>query len=982
MQGTWVAMVVLIVVSGSMGLLIPLSHLGTPSGALAKPSHAAPDQLPATHSDLVVGPGQLFVIQPTLSGPTYYQGGNITVEAGGTLIVRNVTLSFVQFVSNSGTAEQRLSHIYHFLDSGTVDFYNANLTTDALVINAYAKLNLTVTGTLGAWNSTFAFPGWINVMGSQAVMTLNGSKVIANPEVAGLNEPPAIYGDTLYAATVNVSGGATMNLFASQLTGTYADNQILNGIPRPLPLTNLSASKLTGAGVDYTAFQTPTDSANLTLDWSYPGAGARSGFITVYYDDTNGPGTAVQSNNTVAPVSVGYGGTAFPLGSLTFLNSSFGTQSLSFTPGLLAAISQAGMLNYLNYTGDFGVGPSKIAVDFGTVTGPSVSLSGVQFQMNTTGLSYDITVTGAGSTLSAADSSLGLTWNLPPANNNPYSLSAPYPWSSNKLLLEDGANAYLANLTVPSSIPGVFSSSAVLPDAQSFAYFYRWAQFNLTGAGGLALAGAHVAAYYAYNTDQLSNATANALNTLSTADPSIWGYVQYWDSLHGIPAYATSDLAGRASLLLASSDISGPTLPDGSFLGGYHIGITVPAASIKSHWFNWSVSPYPEGVAMNTPGYDRADFGPAQSFPQFTLSVRFAFFNATVPATTTINLGQQYISTGNVVYNGSQAATVTLTATPAGGVTSILIASTPTLSGHPFTMFWGSLQGVLSPGTSYTLTATATYDGSRGVYNVPGTFSVPSSTPSSPTSFFNQKFLGLPLWVWLAIAGAVVAGLVAFLLVARRQAAGKLVECGECGNLIPEEATVCPKCGAEFEADLIRCSRCASTIPADSKECPECAAQLLGKPGEGEADPERQGYADFTEKYRAEAKREFGENYSEGAFWDWWKRQPSYTSFNQWKLQQGSGTPRAGMTAPPVGRQTAYVAAPVPRQPPRGGGGAAAAARMPVSPPVSSPPASTPQAPTGEGPMAAGGALTACPNCGKEIPPEYLVCPFCGAVTQ
>ena len=133
-----------------------------------------------------------------------------------------------------------------------------------------------------------------------------------------------------------------------------------------------------------------------------------------------------------------------------------------------------------------------------------------------------------------------------------------------------------------------------------------------------------------------------------------------------------------------------------------------------------------------------------------------------------------------------------------------------------------------------------------------------------------------------------------FLFVARRQAAGKLVECGECGNLIPEDATVCPKCGAEFETDLIRCSRCASTIPADSKFCPECAAQLLGTPGEAESDPEKQAYADFTEKYRAEAKKELGDNYSEGAFWDWWKRQPTYTPFSQWSLQQGQGTARAG----------------------------------------------------------------------------------------
>ncbi|HEY6238707.1 MAG TPA: zinc-ribbon domain-containing protein, partial [Thermoplasmata archaeon] len=30
----------------------------------------------------------------------------------------------------------------------------------------------------------------------------------------------------------------------------------------------------------------------------------------------------------------------------------------------------------------------------------------------------------------------------------------------------------------------------------------------------------------------------------------------------------------------------------------------------------------------------------------------------------------------------------------------------------------------------------------------------------------------------------------------------------------------------------------------------------------------------------------------------------------------------------------------------------------------------------------AAAAMKPCSNCGKEIPPDYLVCPFCGAVTQ
>ena len=327
-----------------------------------------------------------------------------------------------------------------------------------------------------------------------------------------------------------------------------------------------------------------------------------------------------------------------------------------------------------------------------------------------------------------------------------------------------------------------------------------------------------------------------------------------------------------------------------------------------------------------------------------------------------------------LAYNGSQTAVITLTATPVGGGQAVEIAAGVGLSGTNFSIAWFALQPLLVPGTTYTLTATATYNSRSTNDSNFATFTVPP-TPSSSTNFFLQTFLGLPLWVWLAIAAAAAIAIVLFLFVVRRKAAGKLVECGECGNLIPEDATICPKCGAEFESDLIRCSRCASTIPANSKSCPECAAQLLGTPGEAESDPEKQAYADFTEKYRAEAKRELGDNYSEGAFWDWWKRQPTYTPFSQWSLQQGQGTARAGMTAPPAGTETTPEAEPG-AKPPKDGAGWVEGPRAKAAAP-------TPAAPTTTAPAApAGAGLKACPSCGKEIPAESLVCPFCNAVTS
>lgn len=970
---TWVLLATLVVVAGTAGFLamvVPGTTASSPSptASIASAPPIVPSADPATHGDLVVGAGQTYVIQPTLGGHTYYQGGNITVESGGTLWVRNVTLSFVQFVGDSGTAAQRLGHIYHFVDQGTVGFYNSTLTTDVQVINTYAKLNLTVTGSLTAWQSTFAFPGWFFISGSSADVTLNASTITSNAAVQGLSEPTTILWDTSYAPTVSVRGGAQLNLFGSQIQNLYSDNLLANGYPRPAPLT-APVGLLPSGGVT-SALTGSNDSTNLTLAWSYPTATAVSGYVGITYTDLNGPGPGPLSNNTNASVNVSYGGTSYALGTVHFLNGTSSTLYLPFTPALLAAISQGGMLQYLNYTGLYDT-PAEINVSVSNVVGnvgtPSSMIAfSLEFQLNTSGPAYNLEVSA--STLTAVDASLDLNWN-PVGGGGIYAPTTPYPWSSSKLNFTAGAVGYLANITTPNALPGVFSTSAILPDASSQVYFYRWAQIGVTGANSLPLQGAQVSAFYAYDTNQANNATVTALNDIATADPAMWGYLQYWDAAHGASGWGISNAAGVASLLLASGNLTYSTLPDGIFLGGYHIQVSVPGATFASHWFNWSVSPYPTGVAVGTANWGQPDVGPSQNFPGYSFSIRVV--SATGPSSTSLKANQQYASTVKLAYNGSQTASVTIYAVSGAG--SIVVGSGSGTNSTPFTVAWSTLQ--LKAGTSYTLEVYASANGvSSPAYRIPGTYTIP--TPAPAKNFFTESFFGLPFWLWLAIAAAIVIGIAAFLLLARRQAAGKLVECGECGNLIPEDATVCPKCGAEFEKDLVRCSRCASTIPAESKYCPECAAQLLGKPGETGEEAERQGYADFTEKFRAEAKRELGENYSEGGFWDWWKRQPTYTSYGQWKLQQGQGTPRVGMSVPPAGAQAAPEGAPSAW--PRGRAPGAPPSPSAVPPPA--PPAATAMPPEPAAPPAAN--LRACPNCGKEIPPDYLVCPFCGAVTE
>ncbi len=1017
---------------------------GTPAPALA----VAPAAV--THGDLNVPTGTTYTISPALGSALYYQGGNITVS--GTLYITDVTVSFVQYIAPSGTAAQRLDHLYHFIDRGKVIVTDSTITTDMSSVNAYAKLNLTVEGgaLLSLSGSTLAFPGWLTVTGAGTNLTLaDGSAITANPAVSQVVEPAILKGDNAFAPTLLISKGAAASFLQSRYADSYADNFSSNGTPRP---ATLASGKVTinggGATNVVNNLTTSSTSANLSLDWAYPGRNITGGEVVVSYTDGN-------SEPTPAYVNITYGATTYFAGRLIFKNgTSAGEAIAKFPAALTAAINTGGLLQYLNYTGDFGVTPSKISVTFTAYGSATVKASSVAFLLNP-GFSNNITVVGTNSRLTTADSRFDLTFNNLARNET--SLLAPYPWDSNKLLVAGGATAYLANLSVTGDVAAVFRASAVGVTGTSNAYLFRWAEFNVTGLHGVLVNGGIATAHYAYTNPQVNNKTANNLNrNLSTVDPVLAGYVQAWDVDHGAPSYGESGVNGVATLLLASNWITANALPNGYFLGNYHITVNVPAipdAGENSVSFIWSnVSSYPIGVAAATPGYGQPDHGPGVPFPAYYVLAAIPTdgiaFSANGTAATTVRIGQElgvavtiedegtgpvtnvtvqlyynstvptvlasvsktvgltttgtetqvslswlvtdtitglqyqtvdnsfkvrltwnggipqdggastdylqaeqvepsqvkvtitspaipaslsaskttrYAVTGTLLYNGSQEPTVDLYAQPehSNGLVgqrillTVVALPSPNASRVSQYMVWAGSFGTskLARGVSYSIYLTASYNGVVANKSL-GTHEVPA--PSKPFFLF-QKILGEELWVWLVITAAVVLGLIGFMLFSRRQAAGKVVECGECGSLIPETAKACPKCGAEFESDVVRCSRCSSTIPASSRFCPECAAQLLGKAGEAGSDPERQAYADFTERFRAEAKKDLGDNYSEGSFWDWWKRQSSYTPFSQWKLQQGQGTPRAGMSAPPP--------------PSRPGGGAGGAAGAPAAAP-------------------------------------------------
>ena len=1078
----------LTVLGAGRTITITPSHLASPSS----PAHPTPMATTQYGGDLTVPSGVNLTLGPATGRLTYYEGGNLTVAAGGTLNVRNTTIVFVEFIGNGGSVASQLSHIYHLLDAGTMVLTNSSITTLVTQIDPYPILTVTITGSFQMTNGALAFPGSITINGSSANLWLSHSTVGRNPAASALmgnassnSSTPAskaFASDVAYAPVLSVIGGGQATFLTSLLNNSFRDplnGSTLPGVPPSTASPSAGNAVLGGTAPAPLVLPAPANSTDaLALAAAYPTVA--SGSLSISYNST-AASTTSNSRIVIGP------------NSWTFNPIHFGASSGTTTveapvpAAAVASINQGGVPAFLD-----ALGSGQVAIAFGTASTPttihSVTLSFVA------GWSFNLTVSGSGSTLTAADTTFDENWNATPGLPG----ALPYfPWHSNKIVLTGGARAFLANVSVPPAAPVSFAhQSFVVPDAASSAAFYRWLNVPVRGAQGIIVQGATVQAPYAYSGATSENATVSALNNLGTADPTLGAYVAAWDRAAGVANYGEVDAAGNASLLLASGQLTNASLPDGNFLGSYHVGVTAnPGSQGITQWFYASLPAYPSEMQPTGPNAT----GPVPTsyviFPQYRVSVIAGSPTFAIGATPVTNgstaIGEnlsvienvQSTGTGTVssftatlllsaagkppvqigrpqlygplapgashpvrfdwIVNGSLVGyatggvlstfTVVINWSPGAGAASAaqsltiyppyIAFSTTGPSGtltignsyllHAFVSYAGNGSAQLNitarsstggflqiasgrvisggetnvsvliessavPGT-YTLYASVFHDGRTVHYNVTNAFIIPSTAPPTTTPWYDQSFLGLALWLWLVIAAAIAAGIVLFLFVSVQKAKGKVVECGECGAMIPETAAACPECGAEFESDRVRCSRCGSTIPGNSAVCPECAATLLGRAGEEKDDPERQGYADFVERFRAEGRKALGDSYSESAFWDWWKRQSTYVPFGQWKMQQAQGS-RAGMSAPretatkeetpPPGRGAPPRRPPAARPPP-----AAAPPRPATPPPAAVEPAAPAAAPADSG-------MITCSNCHKEIPATYLVCPFCGAVTQ
>ena len=145
-------------------------------------------------------------------------------------------------------------------------------------------------------------------------------------------------------------------------------------------------------------------------------------------------------------------------------------------------------------------------------------------------------------------------------------------------------------------------------------------------------------------------------------------------------------------------------------------------------------------------------------------------------------------------------------------------------------------------------------------------------------------------WLWV-IVGAIALAIGLFFLygyLSFKKEAKEYMICGNCGHLIPADAERCPYCGAVFEKEKVKCPDCGSWIDEDSKFCPVCGSVFMGTD-----DPEydrymslKERYDQYLMKYKEEARKYIGEDFSNEEFFKWWKTHPEFISFLEWVKRQ------------------------------------------------------------------------------------------------
>src|SRR5256886_2671364 len=170
---------------------------------------------------------------------------------------------------------------------------------------------------------------------------------------------------------------------------------------------------------------------------------------------------------------------------------------------------------------------------------------------------------------------------------------------------------------------------------------------------------------------------------------------------------------------------------------------------------------------------------------------------------------------------------------------------------------------------------------------------------------------------------------------------------------------------------MAKCSNCQAWIPVDVKQCPECGVEFATGQVEMADYQEkmRLQYDEVVTKFKEEASRQLGRALSDREFQEWWRKQPTFVTFEDWLREEEEMRKMGSKPCPTCGTLNSVTAnvchkcgslmRETPRPPSGGGSGGAAPviqARRPGGNPPPESPARGPASPYGST-----GAPSGCP---------------------
>jgi RNA polymerase subunit RPABC4/transcription elongation factor Spt4 len=264
-----------------------------------------------------------------------------------------------------------------------------------------------------------------------------------------------------------------------------------------------------------------------------------------------------------------------------------------------------------------------------------------------------------------------------------------------------------------------------------------------------------------------------------------------------------------------------------------------------------------------------------------------AWFTQVFDITTLVNPNVAINTFGKVEYKPGESVVAVTTITTSGGAPLVGLKAT--------VMLLDSNNNQLGPTYTYT---TGEGGGFTAILGIPFDYSGKATVSMSiaagsqtidrtlPIQVGSTASGGMPLWQIILII-VIIAAIILFVFwrFFWHKGGKDMVECGECGSLIPANSKKCPNCGVEFDIGKVRCSNCGTYIDQNLTECPECGAKFsrsaAGK--ESEEDKElRAEYDAFINDIRMQAKAQLGDKYTEEVFAQWLKTEPEYLPFEQW----------------------------------------------------------------------------------------------------